>query len=40
MFRELTRKKQKLSEEDCISLLKNEKRGIGVAKRTIAILAK
>lgn len=28
MFRELTRKKQKLSEEDCISLLKNEKRGI------------
>ncbi len=28
MFRELTRKKQQLSENDCIAILKNEKRGI------------
>ncbi|MCR5206403.1 MAG: pyridoxamine 5'-phosphate oxidase family protein [Lachnospiraceae bacterium] len=28
MFRELVRKKQKLSEEECIDLLKNEPRGV------------
>ena len=28
MFRELTRKKQKLTQEECIELLKNEKRGV------------
>ena len=28
MFRELARKKQKLSDEECITILKNEKRGV------------
>ena len=28
MFRELTRKKQQLSEDDCIDILKGEKRGV------------
>ena len=28
MFRELTRKKQKLTQEDCIEVLKNETRGV------------
>ena len=28
MFREMRRKKQQLSQEECVSLLKNEKRGV------------
>ena len=28
MFRDIARKKQKLSSDDCIGLLKNEKRGV------------
>ena len=28
MFRELTRKKQKLSMEECLQILKSEKRGV------------
>ena len=33
MFRELVRKKQEISQEECIEILKNEKRGCSFRTR-------